>query len=129
MKRVEKILFEFNDKLMGAPSGVIVYLCCVATAYALHLWRFFRNNTIPIATIGWGIFLFLLVCPDPTPDVSFRNWIGRNICLGIIISTAAWMTHRSVIKRFGKKLGIIDDHHFDSDRFERKPKDQERPCK
>ena len=90
-------LIEFNDKLMGAPSGVLVFLFCIGIGYGLKMLKKFPNDGIPVAVMLVGCIAFAVLAPSD-PKVELRIWIGRSVIIGWVIGTAAWLFHKFVLK-------------------------------
>lgn len=92
---------------MGLPSGALLFIALIGIGYALKRTHWFKNNTIPLTIMVIGLGLFLLIAPEPTKDISLRNWWGRNVLIGLIIPFASWMAHRIILKRIEKKFGLF----------------------
>lgn len=100
-------LAEFNGHLMGAPVGVLLFMAVIGIGYILRVWHKCPNNIIPIVQVFLGLGLWLLVCPGELNSDSLRVWWGRNLLIGIIIPTSAWLTQRAVLKKIEKKFGLF----------------------
>lgn len=100
-------LSGLNTDLMGAPVGILLYFAILAIGYAMKASKKVPNNVIPIVLICCGLLLWLMVAEEPNAGTSLRNWFGRNIMIGLIIPCAAWLTHRVILKRLEKKLGVF----------------------
>ena len=93
-------LLELNDKLMGAPSGVLVAFFAIALGYLLKTIPKFDNRFIPIVVVLSCTIGFMLIAPVCPPDIKVLAWRGRNFLIGFIIGFAAWTFHAQILKRF-----------------------------
>lgn len=100
-------LIEFNDKLAGAPVGVLVFFFVIAFGYVLKALRSVPNNLIPLAVICAATVLFMFGAPTKNADMATRIWLVRNFLIGFAIGFVAWMAHKLVLKRIEKKLGLF----------------------
>jgi hypothetical protein len=94
-------LTKFNDQLLGAPTGALVLLSCIAFGYVLRFFRRFPNEAIPLAVILWGAAFFMLLAPE-RQNMALRFWLARNFTIGLIIGFVAWLIHN-------KGLAILED--------------------
>lgn len=102
-------ILQLNDKLMGLPGGVLVFIVCIGTGYAVKLTERVHNSAIPIVVMLTGVILFALISPEKTDDAPIRIWLVKNICVGWIIGFAAWMSHKLILKRVEEKLGLFSE--------------------
>lgn len=119
-------LTQFNDQLMGAPAGILLFLAVIAIGYALKAWGKFPNNAIPITLLAVGVGLWLIVAPEGKAGASVREWWGRNVLIGLIISCASWLTHRLILKKIETKLGVFSNG-FDTEQEPKPPADPAQP--
>lgn len=117
--RMEKLV-EFNDKLLGLPSGVLAYFGCICIGYAIKASRRISNEWLPTASMIVGVVLFMWGAPTRNDDVGLRIWLFRNFCVGLAWGLLAWITHRSALKRLEKRYNWFGSS-FDTDEFH-KPK-------
>lgn len=99
-------LVEWNDKLMGLPSGVLVFLGCIAVGYLLRSIKRFPNDGIPLTVVLIGCILFMLVAPDQI-GVTRRIWLTKNFLFGLIIGLSSWMIHKIVLSKVEDRLELI----------------------
>lgn len=102
-------LAKFNEQLMGAPVGVLLFLAVIAIGYVLRVWHKCPNNLIPVLQVVMGMVLWMFVCPEMMKSDSVRVWWGRNLLIGIIIPCSAWLVQRTIIKRIEKKFGLFQN--------------------
>jgi len=99
-------LIDWNEKLIGAPSGVLVFLLCIAVGYSWKAIRVLPNRFIPVLVMFAGAVAF--------PLLNWQHGDGhqsfvRHSALGFIIGFVAWLAHNQVIKRIEEKLGLFEN--------------------
>lgn len=102
-------LTEYNNQLLGAPGGVLLFLVVIAIGLALKMLQFFPNKAIPAVLMVIGAGLWMLLAPPPAVDASLRNWWGRNLAIGLIIPCGSWLAHKIILKRVEAKIGLFDN--------------------
>ncbi len=107
---MEKII-EFNDKLAGLPSGVLVFLMAIGLGYTLKAIKNFPNNGIPLVVVCAATAIFMVGAPY-TGTLPFRMLLVRNFCMGVVIGVASWLFHKILLKRLEKRFGF--EPGFDS---------------
>ena len=116
---VEKLI-ELNDKLAGAPVGVLVFFVSISIGYAVKATKRIPNNIIPTCVIAAAAVLFMLGAPGAEAGTPLRVWLVCNFCVGTVVGLAAWLAHRVVLKRVEKRLGLFaKPGEDDTDRFAR----------
>lgn len=102
-------ILDLNEKLWGAPSGVLVILFAVMLGYLLKTLPFVNNRYIPLAVVCFCTALFMFVAPARTPDMAIRIYIGRNFIIGALLGFIAWTFHAQILRRW------IDPKLFNDD--------------
>lgn len=98
-------LTQWNDKLMGAPSGVLVLFLCLAAGYVWKMIRVLPNRFIPLIVMLTGAIIFVLL-NWATPTVPL---IAKHFVIGFIIGFVAWLCHNKFLKHIERKLGLCDE--------------------
>lgn len=94
-------LVEWNNKLLGLPSGVLTLLVVFGFNAMLYYAEFFPNRKIPVFSVVAGAILYFMMSYKvgavafPTPI-----WQTKNLVIGCIIGIAAWV----LSLRWGEKL-------------------------
>ncbi len=88
-----------DEKLQNAPFGVLVFLALAAMNSVLAWAHWFPDKAIPGVSMGAAVVGMLLLAPHPA-DAVWRVWVGKNLFIGVISGTAAWMAGR----KFGKPV-------------------------
>lgn len=101
-------LIEWNDQLMGAPVGVLIFIACIVLGYVLKIMEFFPNKRIPAAVVVFAVVLFMCAAPE-RKELAMRIWLVKNFCIGMAIGLLAWLAHAQVLKRIEEKMGWFDD--------------------
>lgn len=97
-------LVELNDKLMGAPAGVLVFFMCISIGYVWKMVAILPNRFIPALVMFNGAVLFLLLSWKTSVGVASGT---RNFVIGFIIGFVSWLAHKLVLKRIEQKLGLF----------------------
>lgn len=85
-------LVTWNNKLLGAPSGVLVVVLLFLFDSVLYYAEFFPNRNIPVFSIVVGGLIYSLICVRPVDaSLPLRVWVVKNIVLGCIFGAAAWI--------------------------------------
>lgn len=90
---------DIDAKLQNAPFGVLVFLALAALNSVLAWAHWFPDKAIPGVSMGAAVVGMLLLAPHPA-DAVWRVWVGKNLFIGVISGTAAWMAGR----KFGKPV-------------------------
>lgn len=98
-------VIAWNEKLDGAPLGVLLYFMCFGVGFVIKRTKWFSNSIIPIAIMVFAIGIFMAGSPPRDPKVALRIWLTRNFLLGGIIGFMAWMTHQYGWKKLQDKYG------------------------
>jgi len=119
-------LVRWNESLIGAPAGLLIFILCIACGYVWKMVRVLPNRFIPLVVMLTGALLYpLLMWTKEGPPVPV---IVRNSILGFIVGFAAWLFHRLLLKRIEDKFGA----KLDEDEQEQQlviPKDNYDPKK
>lgn len=122
---------EFIDKavswlnqLYGLPAGLLVLCTCIVVGYGLKFWKAFPNQAIPLVVILFGGLMMSLIADSRTTSQPLRVWIVRNIGVGLILGTVAWIIHNKALSKLedwiAKKFDLGDTAFFNKTD---KPKD------
>lgn len=90
-------LTHYNDVLMGAPVGVLIFIFCIVASYMLAWMPFINNKSIPAWILLIGIGGFMLAAPRGTLEL--RIWLVKNFIFGFIIAGVAWFIHNRRMKK------------------------------
>lgn len=93
-------LVNWNNKLLGAPTGVLVLVILFLFDSVLYYAEFFRNRNIPVFSIVCGGIIYCLLSVKGDAPLPMRVWIAKNVVLGCIIGCIAWIASL----RYGMKL-------------------------
>lgn len=104
-------LVNWDARLAGAPSGLLVFALCIATGYVWKAIRICPNRFTPLAVMIFGLIYNLVL-----------NWKSderlRFALIGLIIGFLAWIFHRLLLKKLEDKLGVkIDEGDSDPAAF------------
>lgn len=88
---------HYNDMLMGAPIGLLIFAFCIAASYMLHALWFIPNRSIPAWILVIGIVGFMLAAPRG--ELPIRIWLVKNFIFGFIIAGVAWFIHNRRMKK------------------------------
>ncbi len=100
-------LVRWNESLIGAPAGLLIFILCIAMGYVWKMVRVLPNRFIPLVVMLTGAVLYpLLMWTKEGPPVPV---IVRNAILGFIVGFAAWLFHRLLLKRIEDKFGVKVD--------------------
>lgn len=121
-------LVQWDAKLAGAPSGLLVFALCIAAGYVWKVIRVLPNRFIPLVVMLTGAVLHpaLTYAADQAGPV----WV-RSAVVGFIIGFLAWLFHRLILKRIEDKLGAKLEDDSDPQAFVKppEPKDNYDPNK
>ena len=122
-------LVNWDARLAGAPSGLLVFALCIAFGYLWKAIKVFPNRFTPLAVMVAGAILY----PALTYAVNQSGpvWV-RAAVVGFIIGFLAWLFHRLLLKKLEDKLGVkIDEGDSDPAAFVKpaEPKDPYDPKK
>ncbi len=98
-------LTKFNEQLVGAPVGVLIFLGVIVCGYVLRVLACFPNRFIPAAVILLSAIFFMLLAPRG--ELALRIWLGRNFLIGITIGFVAWKTHRNGLSKIEDKIPFL----------------------
>ena len=90
-------LVEWDAKLAGAPSGLLVFALCIAAGYAWKSVKLLPNRVIPLVVMLTGAILH--------PILSGGD-VARTAVIGFVIGFLAWLFHRLILKRIEDRLGV-----------------------
>ncbi len=93
-------LVNWNNKLLGAPTGVLVLVVVFLFDSIFYYAEFFPNRNIPIFSIWAGGIVYSLISVKGDAPLPERVWIAKNIVLGCIVGAVAWIASL----RYGMKL-------------------------
>lgn len=94
-------LIQWNDRLLGMPSGVLVLLLVFGFNCVFYYAEFFPNKKIPLFSIISGAVLyFLLSWKVGATTLEAPIWVTKNLVIGAIIGIAAWIFSL----RYGQKI-------------------------
>ena len=97
-------IIDLNDKLMGAPAGVLVIFLAIALGYLLKGIRVFDNRFIPLAVVIASTIFFMLLSPTRDVVTPLRIWLTRNFIIGFILGFVAWALHKLVLQHIEDKI-------------------------
>lgn len=88
-------LLTYLDKLQGLSAAALVFFVCIAFGYA---WRglnfkWFPNDAIPLAVMGLGAILMMMIADGRPTTMPPHVWTARNAIVGFIIGGLAWAFH------------------------------------
>lgn len=103
-------MVEWNNKLLGLPSGVLVLIVMFLFNSVLYYAEFFPNRNIPLFSIvGGALIYFLLSWRVGADTLPVPIWATKNIVIGCIIGCVAWIASlRYGMKLVGKLAGKPD---------------------
>lgn len=99
------VIVQWDKNLSGAPSGLLVFILCIAVGYVWKVIRVLPNRFIPLLVMLTGAGLHAALQPSPNPS------IVRAAVVGFIIGFLAWLFHRLLLKKLEDKLGakLLDE--------------------
>lgn len=100
--------YRWNDALLGAPVGVLVFVVCIAVGYVAKWMPFVNNRFIPTIVVSVGVVL----CPaiSEYQPGQLRVAVVKNMAFGLVFACSAWLLHNKVLKRVEEKLGLFQDY-------------------
>lgn len=102
------------NTINGLPGYALVALTCIVAGYFLRLNKRFPNDAIPMSCVLLGMVLNPLISDPIAAGASLRVWIVRNVAIGAIVGAAAWIIHRTIIKRFEHRIPVLGSMLVDS---------------
>ena len=102
------VIVQWDKNLNGAPSGLLVFLLCIAAGYVWKVIRVLPNRFIPLVVMLTGALLHSGLTYAEKQSLS--DWI-RAAVVGFIIGFLAWLFHRLLLKRLEDKFGakLLDE--------------------
>jgi len=97
---------HYNDVLMGAPIGVLIFIFCIVASYMLVWIPAINNKWIPGIILAIGIGGFMLAAPRG--ELPLRIWVVKNFIMGFIIAGAAWFIHNRRLKKLEGETPAAD---------------------
>jgi len=108
MKDITDFVHAFVEQMQCWPSAVLLFFVLIVLGWALKISAF-PNRFIPLAVLGAGSGLNLLIGDvgkvDPTqrnPQVILAMW-------GLCIAFVAWTAHNTVLWRLEKYVPLLRD--------------------
>ncbi len=104
------VIVQWDKSLNGAPSGILVFLLCIAVGYVWKVVKVLPNRFIPLVVMLTGSALHAGLTYSEKQTVA--DWI-RAAVVGFIIGFLAWLFHRLLLKKLEDKLGakLFDDEN------------------
>lgn len=92
-------LLLWLDKIQGLSAVALVFFSCIVVGYVFRFIKSFPNNGIPVVVILWGALLMMFIADPRAASMPARVWTARNISVGLIIGTVAWISHKIILSR------------------------------
>ncbi len=93
-------LVTLNNKMLGAPAGVLVLVVVFLFDSVLYYAEFFPNRNIPVFSFAAGALIYALISVKGDSTLPTHVWIAKNVVFGCIAGGAAWV----LSLRYGMKL-------------------------